>query len=100
MDGHYSGTPPQGFVRPDGDASMKMAVIYSGEQLHIQVLDNSFTFDGALDQNTVDAWLAGNSSAPMGGVGARKGLGGAAVPSAAPPYPADMPVASFDVILG
>lgn len=91
MDGHYSGTPPQGFPRPDGSATMKMAVILSGSQLHIQVLDNSVNFDDTLDPATIDDWLSGNSSTPAGK--------GKFVAGGSPAYSADVPAASFDIIL-
>ena len=95
MNGHYSGTPPQGFTRPDGAGTMKMAVIMSGNQLHIQVLDSSVQFGHSLSQDTVNMWLSANSGTP-----AETRTGKGAIKASAPAYSADMATASFAVILG
>jgi hypothetical protein len=96
MEQHYSGTPTQGFIRPDiPGQSMKMAVILSGSSARIQVLDSSADFAGGLDGQTVQSWINGQSNGPSVNT---LGIAGLQVDKTLV-YSANVPSASFDVIL-
>ena len=100
MDKHYSGTPPQGFPRPDGDSSMKMAVIIAGDKLRIQVLGSQTQFGSSFDADLMEAWINGNvssssSTGRTGGQGFVNMLWGGA-----PSYNASTDLVDFNVIVG
>ena len=101
MDNHYSGTPPQGFVRPDTPGkSMKIAIILSGSTMHIQVLGQSAQFGEGIDDETVQGWINGSGAGagPSGVSGNFAVVDQDAAAAAAPAYVADMPAATFNVL--
>ena len=54
------GSSPSWFARPT-DGTMKVAVIFTGGIIHIQVLDSSTNFDSIISGSTVSGWLAQSS---------------------------------------
>ncbi|KAI5953148.1 TOS1 [Candida jiufengensis] len=54
------------FVRPTS-GTLKAAVIFSGNEIHIVQVDDSTSFDGSLDEDTVNGWL--NQSGSLATIG-------------------------------
>ncbi|KAI5968056.1 TOS1 [Candida pseudojiufengensis] len=50
------------FVRPSSGSSLKAAVIFNNDEIHIIQVDDSTNFGDSLDENTVNGWLEQSGS--------------------------------------
>lgn len=55
---NYGGGGSQDYFKRPTDGTMKAAVIFSGNQIHVQQLDDSTNFDDLLSADTVNNWLS------------------------------------------
>lgn len=94
MGNHYSGTPAQGFVRPTGSATQKLAYVLSGSYAGIHILGDDFNMDDGLDADDVQALIAGQSTASSSNKGLFK-----LANSGSPAYAAEVPSTTFTAIL-
>jgi len=56
LHGYYDGGDSDWFERPSSNA-MKAAVVFSGEEIHIQVLNNDHDFGHVQGQNLMASFL-------------------------------------------
>ena len=94
MGDHFSGTPEQGFVRPTGPATQKLAYILSGSYVGIHVLGSDFNMADGLDADDVQALISGQSDASSGPKGISK-----LANSGSPAYAAEVASTTFTAIL-